>query len=179
LESAVELAHEVGASNMSLDAVARRAQVSKGGLLYHFPTKNDLMRALVAYHMERSEQQLTELERQAPFEADSVIRACLDVFVCQHDRDKTTAAGFLAALAENPGLIEPVRSFNRRLLDRIDANASDPGRALVVFLALQGLRCMPLLDIDILTPAEEQSALAELRRLVGNKAEAVDESVAG
>jgi hypothetical protein len=30
-----------------------------------------------------------------------------------------------------------------------------------------------------LTPAEEQSALAELRRLVGNKAEAVDESVAG
>ncbi|MDI9560109.1 MAG: helix-turn-helix domain-containing protein, partial [Pseudomonadota bacterium] len=30
---------EAGASHMTLDAVATKAGVSKGGLLHHFPTK--------------------------------------------------------------------------------------------------------------------------------------------
>jgi AcrR family transcriptional regulator len=33
--------------NVSLDAIARTAEVSKGGLMHHFPTRERLMIALV------------------------------------------------------------------------------------------------------------------------------------
>jgi len=36
-----------GVANLSLDAVAREAGVSKGGLLYHFPNKSALVTAIV------------------------------------------------------------------------------------------------------------------------------------
>ena len=53
LAAAMAVAKESGAGRLSLDAIARRAGVSKGGLLYHFPKKDALMRALVRAHQVR------------------------------------------------------------------------------------------------------------------------------
>ena len=39
LSAAANLVLRKGASRMTLEAVAREAGVSKGGLLYHFPSK--------------------------------------------------------------------------------------------------------------------------------------------
>ena len=51
LEAADQIAREAGPSNLSLDAVALKAGVSKGGLLYHFPSKAKLLEALVETHL--------------------------------------------------------------------------------------------------------------------------------
>ncbi|TIP57248.1 MAG: helix-turn-helix transcriptional regulator, partial [Mesorhizobium sp.] len=45
LAAAADVARESGPGSLSLDAVASRAGVSKGGLLYNFPTKAKLMQA--------------------------------------------------------------------------------------------------------------------------------------
>ena len=42
-----------GAVHLTLDAVAERAGVSKGGLLYHFPSKESLLQAMVDRNMRR------------------------------------------------------------------------------------------------------------------------------
>jgi AcrR family transcriptional regulator len=46
----VGVALEQGFGHVTLDAVAERAGVSKGGLLYHFPTKSDLVRGLLSHY---------------------------------------------------------------------------------------------------------------------------------
>ena len=48
LRAAMKVAARQGSGNVSLDAVAAEAGVSKGGLLYHFPNKIALMRGIVA-----------------------------------------------------------------------------------------------------------------------------------
>lgn len=45
LQVACRLVRKLGASHLTLDAVAKEAGVSKGGLLYHFPTKEALIQA--------------------------------------------------------------------------------------------------------------------------------------
>ena len=47
LDAAANLVHEQGASSLTLDATCARAGMSKGGLLYHFRSKEDLLLALV------------------------------------------------------------------------------------------------------------------------------------
>jgi AcrR family transcriptional regulator len=47
LDAAASLVHEQGASCLTLDATCARAGMSKGGLLYHFRSKEDLLLALV------------------------------------------------------------------------------------------------------------------------------------
>ncbi|RVC42866.1 TetR/AcrR family transcriptional regulator, partial [Mesorhizobium sp. M4A.F.Ca.ET.090.04.2.1] len=56
LAAAADVARETGPGSLSLDAVASRAGVSKGGLLYNFPTKAKLMQSLVEDYLKAFEQ---------------------------------------------------------------------------------------------------------------------------
>ncbi|NDE08813.1 MAG: TetR/AcrR family transcriptional regulator, partial [Chloroflexi bacterium] len=47
LAAAAQLISREGARRLTLDAVAAEAHLSKGGLLYHFSSKDDLIRGLV------------------------------------------------------------------------------------------------------------------------------------
>src|SRR5215212_6184568 len=58
LDAAAELVREVGAGRLTLDAVAERAGLSKGGLLYNFPTKEALLQGM----LERIVEVLSSLE---------------------------------------------------------------------------------------------------------------------
>jgi AcrR family transcriptional regulator len=46
---------EEGVSGMTLEAVAREAGVSKGGLLYHFPSKEALIGGMIGRLIDRFE----------------------------------------------------------------------------------------------------------------------------
>jgi AcrR family transcriptional regulator len=55
LEAAEWLTLRDGVAKMTLDAVSREAGVSKGGLLYHFPTKIALIGGMIERFIERFE----------------------------------------------------------------------------------------------------------------------------
>ena len=160
--AAVELAKEVGPGHVSLDAVAQRAGVSKGGLLYNFPSKAKLLEAIVAHHLDAFENALLNRNDTQGDKPGSVVAACVDLYQADCREGLPPASGFLAALVENPDLLRPVRDTTRRLIDRVRANASDEAGALMVFMALQGLRCMPMLDIDVLTDDERNLVVGKL-----------------
>lgn len=170
LSSAEELARVAGPANLSLDAVAARAGVSKGGLLYHFPTKAKLLQALVERFLESFDRALTEKEAESGGAPDSLLRAYLDIQVNEHLCKRPPPSGLLAALGEDPDFLAPVRRFDRRVLDRMKANASDPVMALIVYLTLHGIKSMQLLNIETIDADEFQRVTARLREMVGERA---------
>jgi AcrR family transcriptional regulator len=161
LDAAQELAHDLGTTRLSLDAVAAKAGVSKGGLLYHFPSKSLLMEALVEDFLGRYDEAISAEERTG--EANSAIRAYIAQFRAERGRGKTASSGLLAALAEDPDMLAPVRRRESDFLSRIRANASDPQLATLAFLALHGIRAMELLNIRVLEAADEDALLESLR----------------
>ncbi len=161
LDAAQELAHDLGTTRLSLDAVAAKAGVSKGGLLYHFPSKSLLMEALVEDFLGRYDEAISAEERTG--EPNSAIRAYIAQFRAERGRGKTASSGLLAALAEDPDMLAPVRRRESDFLSRIRANASDPQLATLAFLALHGIRAMELLNIRVLEAADEDALLESLR----------------
>ena len=57
---------EKGFAHLTLEAVAAQANLSKGGLLYHFPTKDALIEALVTTSHARFNQEFADLPFEAP-----------------------------------------------------------------------------------------------------------------
>jgi AcrR family transcriptional regulator len=49
-EAAIKVALERGYAHVTLDAVARQAGLSKGGLLYHFRSKAELIKGLLTHY---------------------------------------------------------------------------------------------------------------------------------
>jgi len=165
LAAAEEVARDVGPGHLSLDAVAQRAGVSKGGLLYHFPNKARLLEVLVEQHLSRFEAELDEKEKAHADQPNSLLSAYLELFSAELRQQQPPPSGILAAMVENPDFLVPVRRFNRILLDRMKANSRSERIALVVYLALEGMRSLRLFDVDIMSNEERDTALEALESL--------------
>ncbi|WP_348272905.1 TetR/AcrR family transcriptional regulator [Mesorhizobium sp. YR577] len=162
LAAAAELAGEVGPGHLSLDAVAQRAGVSKGGLLYNFPSKAKLLEALVEQHLSEFNTALEAKEKQWEGRPNSLGSAYLELFVTDLEQRQPPPSGLLAAMAEDPGFLMPIKRFNRTLLDRLKAGSKNENSALILFLALEGMRSQRLFDVDILSTAERDAVIASL-----------------
>jgi AcrR family transcriptional regulator len=149
-----------------LDAVAARAGVSKGGLLYHFPAKLDLLQALVEHHLEGTRNELAQKLAATGVCSNSMLRCYLEVFVSEEKRHQPPPSGVLAAMAQNPELLAPIKHFKREMLDRLKENAAEGSNAIILFLALEGLRSLKLFDVDVLTEEEARSAIKTLSEMV-------------
>lgn len=140
LAAAERVSYQSGPARLSLEAVATEAGISKGGLLYHFPSKQDLLRAMVQDHIDLVRRRM---DHHAPGarEAGDGRRALRAYVIATREmlaEMHPAAAGTFAAVAEDPALIAPVGAF-RREMRSLTATCADPARALVVFLACGGL----------------------------------------
>lgn len=152
LEAAEAIAQKEGAAAMSLDAVAAAAGVSKGGLLYHFPSKPKLFEALVDGFLSRFDAVLQDAERSG--KPDAVIQAYIQHFISERRCKTPPPSGLLAVFAADPGMLAPVQRHERNFLARIRANATDPDFATVAFLSIQAVRSMELLNTSVMDDKE-------------------------
>jgi AcrR family transcriptional regulator len=165
LSAAADVAREAGAGNLSLDAVAARAGVSKGGLLYNFPNKAALMRALVESFLAKFEAEL-DAAAEGPEARDGLLAAYIKLSDIECGETRPGATGVLAAIAEDPDFLKPIAAFKRRLLDRLKADCDDLETLLIVYLALEGMRSMKLFETDVLTHEERDLAVSAMLKRV-------------
>ncbi|WP_309084976.1 TetR/AcrR family transcriptional regulator [Chelativorans sp.] len=165
LDAASELARTEGSAHLSLDAVAARAGISKGGLLYNFPTKTALLKALVQQFIEHFEATLNAVGNAAG--GGPLARDYFEVALEDLQNARPPSSGLLAALSEDPELLSPVRQFNRKLLDRMKSGSTDYTAVLMLFMVLEGMRCQKLLGTEVLTADERNNLLKRLEAMLG------------
>lgn len=169
LEAANELARDVGPGNLSLDAVAQRAGLSKGGLLYNFPTKAKLMEALVEMHISQHRQALEAAQLRHRGKPNALSLAVVDTFLAECGSKQKPASGVLAAIAEDPSFIEPMRLYQRELVARLKAESDDPDLAHLAFLAIEGLRCLQLFEVDAFSADDSRRLLLRMVQMVARE----------
>jgi AcrR family transcriptional regulator len=166
LDAALDIARERGAASLSLDAVAARAGLSKGGLLYNFPTKAALMQALVERYVEGTRRALAAAEAAHGDAPNPLARAVLEVRARECGEDARPGFGAAAAIAENPALLEPVRRLRDEILSWLRSHSADPIMAMIAFLCVEGIRAGDLWDLPGPTAAEREAVIARLAGLL-------------
>lgn len=160
LNAAETVLTKQGAWRLTLDSVAEESQVSKGGLLYHFPTKDVLLQALVARLMERAAEKRVERRVGSDGGAEAVLRADLESFLLDDDHDPQLCAALISALANCPDLKEPIRSFHEDRFSELGELDIDNDEAAILLLAADGLMLMETLNVSPFS-AERRQALVE------------------
>lgn len=171
MEAAERLVAREGVSRLTLDAVAEEAGVSKGGLLYHFPSKGTLVSAMVlrwADGFERDIEERLEGDSGAGSWVRAYAGATFEPGEAQPQQPRELVA-LLAAVATDPALLEPLRERCERWQERVEADGLDPALATLLRLAADGLWFADLFGLA--PPAgelrgrvlEEMNALARRR----------------
>lgn len=132
-----------GIASMTLDAVAAEAGISKGGLLHHFPSKDRLIEALVTRSAANWRTRFLAAHERQPEGPGRMTRAllkdCLTDSESWTEQLRRSTSAVFAALAQNPALIEPMRTVYADLRQRIAEDGLPPGVGEAVVAAIDGL----------------------------------------
>ena len=167
LAAAAEIVVREGAAKLTLDAVAERCGLSKGGILHHFSTKDSLISAMIEDVVGQFE---TDLQRNMQGEsgpgsfARAFLRACLD-----RDgivtRTIKVSAGIIAAVAINTQLLGPLRTRYDEWSARLEDDGIDPAIAELVRSAADGLWLGNVLELGSTSAALRKRMFAKLIEL--------------
>jgi AcrR family transcriptional regulator len=158
LDAAGAVIRRDGPQSLTLDAVAKEAGVSKGGLLYHFAHKQELIEALVARWLGDFGD---EIEAADPHFVRGYVRASDPAGAVADE------VGMLAALVADPAVLRTVRDRYAIWQDRVEREGSDPVDATVARLAADGLWLAELLGMAPPRGALRDKVLARMLELAG------------
>jgi AcrR family transcriptional regulator len=180
LEATVECLAERGWSGTSTTLVSRRAGVSRGAQLHHFPTKNDLVLAAVEHLSERRVDELAQAAQRLP-RGRRRTRAVLEMLAEHFTSTVFTAALELwVAARTDPALQAAVgpleqrigREIHRRTVELLGVDERKPGVREIVQATLDLVRGLGLAN----TISDDA---ARRRRILDRWARVLDEQLRG
>lgn len=159
----------LGPTGLVLDAIARDAGVSKGGLLYHFHSKDALIGGLCDRMLEDFERRLATEFASDPEPQGAWTRAYLASTVTDEgkpaDDSAQLMAGLLATLGRDSDHLAIVRQRFNEWHRKLDTDGIDSTTATLVRLAADGLWLSALLGLPQLEPQTSERVIRSLRRL--------------
>ena len=162
LNAAEAVVLEGGAVRLTLDAVADRAGVSKGGLLYHFLSKGALLEGMVARLIERGQIRRQNALAEMPPGPVRELKAELASYRGRNGCEDRVSAAILAAIGNEPELMKTIREYHS---DRFSAHEKlGPlfERRALLLLAADGLFLMELLQVSPFSTTQRAKLIEEL-----------------
>lgn len=158
LDAFEDLVIEGGMAGVTLEAVADLAGVSKGGLLYHFPSKD----ALVEGFVQRLSDRVDALVTGAPDDPGEVVRWYLDYDILGPGERRTSRSLLAALNADGTGTTAKLVPVLERLYEPLAV--VDPYVAELVRLVGDGMYLGALLGLRPVPDALRRRMIGELAR---------------
>lgn len=160
LDAAQRVAARDGAGHITIDSVAREAEVSKGGVLYHFPSKELMLKAMLERLIETMRPRVEAHREALAGTPNRTLRAMIKANEFKDEVDPRIAMAIMAAAAQNPELLDPVRAEMKLRWGQIEQESADPTTAMLLWAAVDGLMFQSLFNTAPV-PTTEKSALLQ------------------
>jgi AcrR family transcriptional regulator len=132
-----------GVANLTFDEVAREAGLSKGGVLYHFPSKEALTAAMIERFIHLFDDAMAQAAECDPDQRGSYTRAYVRVSMGDvpggTDMIDRVNGSLTAALANYPERLAPVREQGVRSQKLVSNDGLDPVLASIIRFAVDGM----------------------------------------
>ena len=155
LDAARRIVETRGAGHLTFEMLAEQSGVTRGGITYHFPTKEDLLKALIEADIGDWNASAEALAADAGLPCPKAARLVGHVRSClaeEDDAHKRFVAGMVSAAMVDPGLLDPVRAHLAAEFADWEWDDADLERFLLL-MAADGLFWNQLFNVSPLPPA--------------------------
>lgn len=152
-QAAMRIADRDGLLNLTIDNVAAEAELSKGGVLHHFPNKEALLLGVITHFSELIESSMTRAVADDPNPNYRWIRAMLalegqseqasdgagsNIGLTPESLDRFMLS-ILSVAVHHPELLKPIQAIGQRLRGRLTAVPEEGLEQLMMWLVVDGL----------------------------------------
>lgn len=156
-----------GAANLTLEAVAAEAGISKASVLYDYKTKRALIRTLIERRVAAEEELIQRFVDAHADRPDARIRGYIAAATRSFsDEERAVGLNLCAALAQDEGLREPAQETLQATIADIEESSTHPRGAMLAFLSIQGLMLLDWFGLYSFAPAERERLIAEISWLI-------------
>ncbi len=163
--AAAKVIERDGAGHLTLEKVAAEAGVSKGGLLYHYPSKDALLQGLLDHLLENRAGLVDDLGSADEVSNAALLNGLIDADFDLPKDERIMAQGLIAASAENADLLAPAKQYVEALFEQLGASKATAATARTILLASQGLQFLELLGLLSLSVNERNEIRQHLKSL--------------
>ncbi len=122
IDASREIVMERGAGALTFDEIAQVSGVTRGGITYHFPTKERLLQALVEQDiLQWKSVEEANCPSDCPSETAELI-AFLRAHTNEQPDRRRFVTGMLSAVTHDPPIIDPARKYERERLEGVEWN---------------------------------------------------------
>jgi AcrR family transcriptional regulator len=139
-----------GVEKLTLEAVAKEAGVSKGGLLHHFPNKEALITGMVEELTNDFFTTLQDRAMSATVEKGKWSRAFTEVMSEDSMEGGEISTALTAALFTNPDILQKFQNQYAMWQQNIENDGIDPVVSTIVRLAADGLWYSEMFELGVL-----------------------------
>lgn len=170
LDAAETVVTRNGVGRLTLDSAAAVAGLSKGGILYHFPTKQALLAGLVERLVNACEQKHLAAGNSLGTSPGRWTKAFLIASTeGQRDPEKHFAkvsSAMLAAMAHDPELLSPLRELYQTWQARLENDGIAPAVSTLVRFAMDGIWMAEIFGLPVPSRPVQDQLLRELENLL-------------
>ncbi len=171
LDAAATVVRRDGVSAMTLARVAEEAGVSKGGLLHHFASKEELLTGLLEQTLADADAGLTELTGES-VERGAFARAYLEYVRRPDEHQADAATAVFAAAAAGDGELGPAADvFDAWQTRLMHGDGLDPALGLLARIVGDGLWLIDLFGLARPSEADRAAVLDLVVRLTDDALE--------
>lgn len=163
IEATMKTLQEKGVQALTLDEVAQQAEVSKGGLLYHFKSKEDLLKGAILAQQEHDLLRYEAFLKQGKGKLEAFVLLFEEMNISRNEGrsqlDPETTLFLLTLFGADDafatGVKEQVKNYFEEMCDSVD-----PIESMTIRYALDGFMMSQHFGIPILD-AEQQVGFIE------------------
>lgn len=168
LAAARKIVETKGAGHLTFDELSTESGVTRGGITYHFPTKELLLRGLIEADLQdwEDDAELLAGQCQCPRQAEMLgqIRCQMGQ---QDEGHKRFVSGMMSAAMVDPSLLEPVRAFQQRKFQSWQWNDQDLF-AYLLLLAAEGAFWQDFFSTNVMPTEARERLFAWIEHLAQN-----------
>lgn len=156
LDAAADIVAAQGATHLTFDALVKRTGISKGGILYHYASKKDLLAGMVAPMMKGFDARCKDIarsEKNGLVDVKAYIRASFE----EDEGERPSSSAILAAAANDPELLAIVRDHYNKTFEQMRGHGADAMRAMMLIAAVDGIWLLDAFRLCSLSSGERMN----------------------
>lgn len=165
LDAALQVVDAEGGADLTYDSVAKQAGLTKAGLMYHFPSKEDMMIAVIEHVLTRWRSEL-EAELGVPLE-ETTLAERVRAFVTFAGEGGVTRGEFVIFFEtlRRPALAGPCRQYLQQWFGF--GPSTDPTPLMLTWFAANGMWIAEATGIVEINAAQRTALVDAMLRMVG------------
>ncbi len=165
----MSIVRDEGAGALTYDNLVAKSGLTRGGILYHFPNKESMLRALVEHYVLQELDKVKNRWEQHGITADGLLKAEIECALEADEKEQEISNSLLPVITQNPAMMREIKGIVEGRYVVLDEASIGFEKAAIVLLVIDAFEMSNAFGFTLLSDEDRKKVLRFLSTIVEEK----------